>query len=149
MVVRCTKDTTASNVTVKEKGKRANFLNPENLPYSVTQVDGCLITSGRKVDYLVSKKGKCSAVIELKGRGIEHACSQIEASMQNKDLKEIIEEKVGFIVVTSRSPSFDSFVAKAKQKYAREYKAGFFIATGSADLDIEDVASISGSKKKR
>ncbi|CUU41192.1 hypothetical protein BVIRIDIS_01800 [Blastochloris viridis] len=59
-------------------------------------------------------------------------------------MKPLLKETVGFLVICSRYPRFDSFVAKAKTKCAREYKSGFHVICDKRELDIEKAAAIDG-----
>lgn len=145
----CTQHVTHSRVKVEENKRKAVFLNPGNKKYSVITVDGCLITEGERSDYIVSETGNASVLVELKGRDVEHACQQLLTTVKSKEAKAVLEKKVGFLVICRKFPRFDTFVAKAKQKCAREHKAGFHVVCDQGEFDIEDVVAISGRVKAR
>lgn len=145
----CTQLVTHSRVKVEENKRKAVFRNPKNKKYSVVTVDGCLINDGARSDYLVSESETASVLVELKGRDVEHACQQLLATAGRKEVRGLLEKKVGFLVVCRKYPSFDTFVAKAKQKCAKEYKAGFHVVCDQGEFDIEDVVAINGRVKAK
>jgi hypothetical protein len=141
---QCTSKVRHPIVKVEENSKKAIFKNKDRSEFSITKVDGCLITEGRRSDYLVSRIGSVSLLIELKGACLEHACNQLLATAENSKIKGLLERRFGLLVVAARYPSFDSHVIKAKQHCAKKYKAGFHVVCGNKHLDIDQLAGISG-----
>lgn len=141
---KCIRNVNHSLVQVEENKRKATFRNPDRSPYSVARVDNCLITDGQRCDYMVSHDGVCSVLIELKGTDVEHACKQLLASVVHPTVTEKREKIVGFLVVCSRYPRFDTFVAKAKIECAKKYKAGFHVVTQKGEFDIARVTAIDG-----
>jgi len=80
--------------------------------------------------------------VELKGSDVDHACKQLFATAINKDAKKILEGKLGFLIVCSKYPRFDSFVAIAKNAAAQKFKAGLKIVCDERDLIIEEIIQI-------
>ncbi|TAJ34808.1 hypothetical protein [Bosea sp. (in: a-proteobacteria)] len=135
---------THSIVKVEENQMVALFKNPERKEYHLYSVDGCVVTEGSRCDYLVSEVGGASVFVELKGKDVAHACEQLHATISNPVIKDLRENKVGFLVVCSKYPRFDSFVARAKTQFAKKYKAGFHVVTKRVEVDIHVVAAIDG-----
>jgi len=142
--MNCTKAVSHSRIKVEENRKKAVFRNGDRDTFEVSQVDDCLITDGVRCDKLVTKKGVASVLVELKGVDVAHACDQLFGTAVHENVVPLLEDKVGFLVICSRSPRFDGFVAKAKQKAARQFKAGFHIITNEGEFDIERVVAIDG-----
>lgn len=146
MTARCTKSVTNTLVKVEENKKKAVFRNKVAANYDISQVDGCLITEGMRCDKLITKTGVVSVLVELKGRDVAHACDQLFATVEHPSIKEILEKKIGFLVICSKVPRFDGFVVKAKQRAAKTYKAGFHVVCNQGEFDIERVAAIDGPR---
>lgn len=140
----CSTTKTDSMIKVEEKGRRAVFRNKSRESYTVTEVDGCLVTSGIRADYVVSKDDTTSVLVELKGKNIEHACAQLFASVEDERVKKVLNHRKGFLVICKRFPRFDTFVARAKIRSAKQYKAGFHVVCDRGEFDIDRVASIDG-----
>ncbi|MFC3580611.1 hypothetical protein [Sphingomonas hylomeconis] len=141
---KCTTPTRNSKIKVEENGRVAVFTNEENSKFKVIEIDGCLITAGVRADYMVSKGKSVSVIVELKGKDISHACDQLFATVEHDAVKEIINPQVGFLIICRRFPRFDTFVAKAKTRSARQYKAGFHVICNKGEFDIDRVAAIDG-----
>jgi hypothetical protein len=133
-------------VKVEENKRIALFRNPDRTDFKVTKVDGCLIRKGARCDYLVVAPKVASVFVELKGADVSLACDQLFATAAHEDVRPLVEGAVGFLVVCSRYPRFDSFVARAKQMAAKRYKAGFHVVTDRGEFDAQRVAAINGPK---
>lgn len=148
MTAQCTEILSHSNIKVEENKRKAIFLNPSKAEFSVTKIDGCLVTGEEiRCDYLVSEIGEASALVELKGKDVSHACDQLLASARHNKVKPLLEDKIGFLVVCSKYPRFDTFVAKAKQRAAKEFKAGFHVVCDRGEFNIRDLVRIDGGKR--
>lgn len=145
MADNCTTSKNHSKIKVEENKRQAVFINKERIEYKVSRVDGCLIPRGETAaDYLVVKPESTSVLVELKGKDVQHACDQLFSSVENSAVKPFLERKIGFLVVCSRYPRFDTFVAKAKQIAAKKYRAGFHVIAENREYDIEKCAAIEG-----
>lgn len=133
-------------VMVEENKIKAKFRNKDRLDFRKSKVDACLVTEGQRCDYVVSKVNEVSILVELKGVGVEHACDQLFASVSHQNVKPHLERAIGFLVVCSKYPRFDTFVAKAKVRALKEFRAGFHVVVGEGEFDIERVAAINGPK---
>lgn len=139
----CTKTRRDKVIVVSQKGRRAEFVNPDEAQYAVTEIDGCLISNETCCDYLVRKLGFASVLVELKGRHVDHACRQLFATIEKPSVRALLEEKKGFLIVCSKYPRIDTFVIKAKREAARRYRAGFKVCCNGKGLELEKIASIS------
>jgi hypothetical protein len=140
----CSETVNHSRVKVEENSSKAVFLNPERVLYKITEIDGCVVKNGIRCDKVVSEVGSISVLVELKGSDVSHACEQLFASANDRAVQDHLEGKLGFLVVCTRYPRFDSYVAKAKQMAAKRYKAGFHVVQSHREFDIARVAAIDG-----
>lgn len=140
----CTEVLRHSKIKVEQNKKKAIFDNPLRVEFEVSNIDGCVVTSGVRCDNLVSRKDDCSVLIELKGSDVSHACVQLFESAKHRDVVPLLKENIGFLVVCSKYPRFDTFVRKAKEKAAKEYAAGFHVVKNAGNFDIERVVAIDG-----
>jgi hypothetical protein len=127
-----------SRVTVSEKGKTVTFKNPHNLTFEKVRVDGCLVTEGARADWIVTKVGVASAVVELKGRDVAHAIDQLFATVDNQKCKELLERPVKLLVVCAKYPSFDTMVARAQIR-ARKLGMSLKVVCRTFDCEIEQL----------
>jgi hypothetical protein len=140
----CTKMVNHSKIKVEENKRKAIFNNPLNELYEVSIVDGCLVKEGIRCDSLVTKKDCLSVLIELKGTNVQHACNQLFAAVSHPNVNPLIDKKVGFLVICSKYPKFDTFVRKAKDRAAKQFRSGFHVVCNQGTFDIENVVKISG-----
>lgn len=110
----CVDEITHKKIVVAENGRKANVLNPQEKVFRRIQVDGCLVNQETIADWIVSEVGVASVIVELKGSDVKKACRQLMATLKHQDCIPWLEEKIGFLVVCSRVPSFDTSIARAK-----------------------------------
>jgi hypothetical protein len=104
-----------SRLMVTEKGKSVTILNPERDELIRVRVDGCLVTNqDRRADWIITHPGVGSAIIELKGRDVEHGVSQLLATIGRPDCQEFLQRPVHLLVICAKYPSFDTRVARAQ-----------------------------------
>ncbi|QDE01469.1 hypothetical protein [Roseomonas mucosa] len=146
MSKQCIKTNKFPLVSVKENKRQATFKNPERKPHKIVEIDGCLIDGSEEIkcDYLVSEIGSSSVLIELKGGDVEHGCEQLLATAEHDAIRPLLEKRVAFLMICSKYPRFDSFVAKAKQKCAKKYKTGFHVLCDRRELEMHRVMEIDG-----
>lgn len=89
--------------TISEQKSRATFNNPNRYPVTETRVDGCLITTGIRCDYLISVPAiDTSILLELKGCDVNHAINQITAT--HTQLSASLHKNKYWLVVSTRCP---------------------------------------------
>jgi hypothetical protein len=144
MAKKCTTTKNHSRIKVEENRRKAVFLNPEREEHDVTEIDGCVVVEGPRCDFLVSDREKASVLVELKGADVRHACEQLLNSAVHADVKPLLHGQVGFLVICSKVPRFDSVVARAKQTCMKKHKAGLHIVCNQGEFDLEKVIKIDG-----
>lgn len=134
----CVEEVNDSNVTVKERGRRANFQNPSRARFRKVKVDKCLVSEGeKKADWIITKIGVGSIVIELKGKNLEKACQQLKATIENPKCKPWIEDKKSFLIVCSRYPSIDTTVQRLRSS-CRKQGMRLKVVCDQGDFIFED-----------
>lgn len=132
----CEETVTHSNVLVEEHGMRANFRNVDRSPFRRVRIDNCVITEGPRADWIVSKIGTGSVVVELKGKDVEWACNQLFTTLSHPDCQIFLEDRRALLIVCSRNPLHDSKSAKL-QEHARRKGVRLKIVCKSSDCAIE------------
>lgn len=140
----CTLTVDHSRVKVEENRMKAVFKNDDRFKYEVSEVDGYVITTGIRCDKLVSRKDDHSVLVELKGRNVEHACDQLFASASHPNVQPLLKPNIGFLIICSKYPKFDTFVRKAKDRAMKQYRAGFHVVKNAGEFEISRVTAIDG-----
>jgi hypothetical protein len=140
MAKSCTRRTKVAKIKLEERGRKAIFENPKSHDFDITCIDGCLIKNGPRADFLVSKVGSCSVLVELKGKDLSHAYLQLETSLNSGPVAALMERKKGLLIICSRVPSADTTTQKAQQRFRKEYRIPLTILCNQRDLDIEKIS---------
>lgn len=113
----CTWEVTDKLLVVKENKCKCVFSNPNQHLLTKIKVDGCQITDGIRCDYLILDHCHNEYFVELKGKDLPHAVEQLEASIQQLSAPTIQLKKA--IIVSSRNPSNDTSVQRAKAMFKK------------------------------
>jgi hypothetical protein len=140
----CTQKISHSRIKVEENKVKAVFRNDERSNFEVTQIDDFVVKDGVRCDKLVSRCDDISILVELKGSDVSHAKDQLFSSATNNDVQLLLKGTVGFLVVCTKYPKFDTFVKKAKDRAAKEFGTGFHVVKNMGEFNIERVAAIDG-----
>lgn len=107
---------------ISENRSRVDFTNPQLKVINEVKIDDCIIISGVRCDYLLDIPcSGLSILIELKGRNVKHAISQIEAS--HNHLSNQLGMNIIWIVSSKRCPIIASDLQIAALKIKRMYNA--------------------------
>ncbi|MFJ4137885.1 hypothetical protein [Pseudomonas fragi] len=99
MTAHCIESTTNSIVKFEEKRSILHINNKSKRELLRHKVDGCLITVGRKCDWLlVDEVSKTEVFIELKGADVDEAVKQLCLSVDALSKKP--NKKYGYVVCT-------------------------------------------------
>ena len=132
MITTCNSLTANKIVTVSENKRKFTILNSSSLQINKVEVDGCYITSGSKCDYLfeiINKKDITDVYyVELKGKNIEHAIKQLEATIiYCKPIHKDIKKEC--YIVASRVPKSSTSAQNFKKEFKRKHNIQLFIDT--------------------
>lgn len=95
------------------------FSNPKRKTVHKIQVDNCLIKNGKRCDFLLIDNMNVEYFIELKGKQVEYACTQIIETIK-KISKDINAFKYAF-VVSAACPLTTTEVQVNKAIFKRKY----------------------------
>ena len=99
MIASCVVPTQDSIVKFEEKRSMIHILNKNKRVLLKHQVDGCLITSGKRCDWLlVDQKSETEIYIELKGVEVGEAVKQLCLSVEALTKKP--KKRYGYVVCT-------------------------------------------------
>jgi hypothetical protein len=134
---KCVENIVHSKIKVEEQGRKAIFLNPNNEVCQRGKIDSCLVTEGIRADYFVSNSTK-SILVELKGCNIAHACDQLFAAVEHQNVRPLLKDKIGFVVICTRVPAATTATQLAQQKARRQYGAQFKVFCNQRELNFDD-----------
>lgn len=133
--LNCTTETTDRILVLEENKRKCIFSNPQNHILTRVVVDGCQITKGIKCDFLVLDHEENEYFVELKGKDIPHALEQLESTIkQLSGTKNILKMA---IIVTSRYPSNDTSIQRAKVFFKKKYKVDLISKNVRMDILIK------------
>lgn len=116
----CIVPTNNKILVFSENKSRLELANNAQEDLERHQVDGCLITAGRRCDWkLVQVSSEKEAYIELKGGDIAHAVDQIVDSVKGLT-GNAAANKVGYIICT-RSPLATTEIQKLAKKVKKDF----------------------------
>ena len=108
-------------VPVEDAGVRAVFCNPKRKAYRTFDVDGCLVTEGLAADFAVEELGTGLAVVELKGRNVEHALKQVSETVKHfRDARDYTG-RLCALIVSRQSPLGSATIAKQRLIFAKRH----------------------------
>ena len=131
----CTIETTDKILVLEENKRKCIFSNPENLNLIKIIVDGCQITEGTRCGFLVLDQQKNEYFVELKGKDIPHAIEQLEATI--KQLSSSASLRKTAIIVSSRHPSNDTSIQRAKALFKKKYKVDLISKNIRLEIQIK------------
>jgi hypothetical protein len=124
----CEKSTKNPVIRLKENRSEIIFKNPERLEVCIVTVDNCAIQEGIRCDYALTVDNlKEEFYIELKGRDIEHALDQLEATIQIISSDPQKYPKTCFVISTRCPPRANTKIANRQQIMKKKYNAALIV----------------------
>lgn len=115
-------------LTTNEHGKRYHLNIFSNKKSSLFQVDGYVVTTGKKCDKLVLVEKEtddwAEIFVELKGVDVASAIDQLKASLENPIFKHVTNKELRARIVAQSFPSNKSnpIMEKAKIEFRKKYQ---------------------------
>lgn len=136
---RCTEELDHQRITLRAHGRRATFLNSEGKKIRKVDVDCWLASAdGAKADYLVCKPGVADVIVELKGKDIHHGIEQIVATCTHWKKHPYCSERLGGLIVFTRSPERSAALDNIKTKLLAKHKIWLEMGkSGLKDYEFE------------
>lgn len=118
----CTEKRNVSKITVNRDGRRATFDNAEHARIMIVDLD-CWISNPdiAMADYVVAKPGLVDVIVELKGKDIKHAVKQIESTLGMWKKTPPLSDKIGGLIVFTRSPLRSAEISDTKKRLLQKY----------------------------
>ncbi|MNJ40629.1 hypothetical protein D3C77_355290 [compost metagenome] len=135
MTAACIVETNNSIEKFEENRSTLKIHNRNRIKLSRRQVDGCLITSGIKCDWmLVEESSKTEIYIELKGSDIAHAVAQLCKTAEQ--LSASAKKKWAYVICT-RSPMSATEIQRATKSVAKSHGLTLRVRKTVHEEDIE------------
>lgn len=150
---QCSDDFQDKTLKLEEKGKKfcLENLDPKIIIQKV-KIDGCLINEGKRCDWLLLIKDRNLEIyIELKGRRVDEAFQQLEETLKNQELKDILDQqwkkqdrKKRCYVIHSRCPSASTDVQDQQSLFKKKYKVTLKVEKSSYKEKLSKVLKDEG-----
>ena len=141
----CREKVKHSKVKVEEGKRFAIFVNDAREMYYRVQVDKCLVHNALAADYVVTRPGTGSVVVELKGTDVDHGAKQVDATAallltctEAASLKPIAG-----LIVCARYPQFDSTIQRLQKQFAKKFQAPLHVVR-DGEYEISRVLAFDG-----
>ena len=122
----CEEVLTHPKIKLEEQSSKLIFLNKENKMIRKIRIDGCLITSGIRCDYLVIPESGVEHYVELKGTDVKHAINQIKTTIQTIHKGQNNQKKECFIITTS-CPLTSTEILKFKKEFNTKLNSSLIV----------------------
>ena len=123
------------------------FVNLQRLPHLKVQVDGCILKNQLAADYVVSQGVIGDVIVELKGKDVEHAVKQVEATASHWQEQGYRVGRLAALIVSTQFPKANTQVRKAQENFAKKYKGPLHVVTKNYEGCLERVLSFNGPHK--
>jgi hypothetical protein len=132
---RCEVRTKDPRIVCEEKASKITFLNELRQETRRIRVDNCVITEGLRCDFLVISATGVEHFVELKGRDIDHAIEQLEASINAISPRKSRLLRYCFII-SSRCPLLTPKIQEFKAQFRKKFNAVLIIKNRSYEHSL-------------
>jgi len=138
MIETCNSANKNKIVSISENRRTFRINNKSLFTINKVEVDGCYISEGRKCDFLfeiIEDELKEVFYVELKGKHIEDAIEQLEATLKVcLELHKSVPRSC--YIVASRVPKTSTSTQKYKKEFKRKNAVLLYIDTKQKELTI-------------
>ena len=118
----CTETKKDSKIKVEAHTQKAIFDNSGRAKIKIVDLDCWLAAdTGPKADHIVSKPDVVDIIVELKGKGIDHALKQILASHARWKAAPPFSKRIGGLIVFSRSPDRSASMDDTRKRFLQTH----------------------------
>jgi hypothetical protein len=127
-------------IKVEENGRKATFCLPAKGRVFLVTVDGGMIVSGERADYIVAHTETVDVIGELKGSDIGKAVSQILATRPRWAHHEFAERMHAALIVRGKGmhPKDTTRVERWKKHFRARFQMKLVIETRNRDYEFEE-----------
>jgi hypothetical protein len=130
----CRTLTRETKIVFSEKGRRMLFLNPRRMPLERCRIDSCpelrqqlSIQDSKLCDFCLVDWRPEEHFIELKGKNVDHALRQLEATLNL--LRQSPQKLVHAWIITSESPASQPKFLNLKERFMKRLNVKLTIRT--------------------
>lgn len=135
----CVKIQNGSVVKIKDFSQEAKFKNDLKQDYKIISVDGCVIKTGLRSDFVVEFPSGRPVIVELKGSNVEHALKQVNATADRGLADAWLAKPVGALIVASRlRPAALTIVQRSSRKYQLTFGGALKVSTSPKEWSHRD-----------
>jgi hypothetical protein len=110
-----------SKIKMEESGRKAIFLNPYNDEYTLIRVDGCVVKSGLRADWVIISNANNQVFVELKGKDVAHAIEQLESTIELFVKNAWVMPHRGALIMCQQVPKAMTRLQAATDRFRRLY----------------------------
>lgn len=114
--------TSDSKIVLEENCRKIIFENPCMVDYKKVHIDGVVIKEGERCDYLLTSADECEEYfVELKGKDVIKACSQLKMTIKN--VGQYTGNRKSFIICTHVPPATTTEIQKQKKEFFNKFSS--------------------------
>jgi FtsP/CotA-like multicopper oxidase with cupredoxin domain len=127
-------------IVIEENKRAARFHNPDNGSVLVIHVDGGLITTGERADYIVAHPRTVDVIVELKGNDVGKAIRQIRATRPVWLRNELAGKRHAALVVRSQGihPRTTASIDRWQREFRKTLKMKLVVETRNRDYEFAE-----------
>jgi hypothetical protein len=129
----CIEEKLDSKIKCRDGNRYVIIKNDENDPFLKIRVDNCVVTDGARADWVV-EKAQSALIIELKGRDVEHAATQIFETAALWKIQEKRCVKVAGLIIARQYPRASTSLQRKQDKFAKEFKGPLHVINHNAEV---------------
>jgi len=101
----------------------------------------------KSADWIISRKAYGDAIIELKGKDVDHAVKQVLATAHHWCQNDYQEGKIAALIVSTQFPKTNTSVQRAQQEFTKIFKGPLHVVTKNYNGCLEAIFSFRGPHK--
>ncbi len=118
--------TSDSKIVLEENNRKIIFDNPCNSSYKKVHIDGEVIKEGERCDYLLTSTDEREEYfVELKGKDVLKACSQLKVTIKN--VGEYTDNRNSFVICTHVPPATTTEIQKQKKEFISKFSSTLIV----------------------
>ena len=127
-------------IVIKENKRSARFRKADRDEVLIVHVDGGLITSGERADYINAHPKVLDVIVELKGSDVSKAVNQIRATRPVWLFHELAGEQIGALVVRGQGvhPKTTASIDRWKREFRKTFKMKLQVETRNRDYEFSE-----------
>lgn len=125
---------------VEEKKRYARFRHHTSAHVFIVHVDGGLITSGQRADYILAHSKVIDVIVELKGSDTSKAIDQIRATRPIWLRHELCGQCLGALIVRGQGlhPKESARVERWKREFRKTLKMRILVESRNRDYEFDE-----------